>query len=44
VVRRLNRYTGPVSAVGGVILVATGLLILSGRLAQLANLSPLFNV
>ncbi len=44
VVRRLNRYTGPVSAAGGVILVATGLLILSGRLAQLANLSPLFNV
>ncbi len=43
-VRRINRYTGPISVAGGVILVATGLLILSGRLAQLANYAPLFNV
>ncbi len=43
-VRRMNRYTGPISAVGGVIMIATGALILSGRLAQLANYAPLFNV
>ena len=43
-VRRLNRYTAPISAVGGAVLVVTGLLVLSGRLAQLANLAPIFNV
>jgi len=43
VVRRINRYTGPISIIGGVILVLTGMLILSGRLAELANFAPLFN-
>lgn len=44
VVRRLNRYTGAVALVGGAILCLTGLLILSGRLAQLANYAPLINI
>ncbi len=44
VVRRINRYTGPISILGGAIMVVTGVLILSGRLAQLANYAPLFNV
>jgi len=44
VVRRINRYTGPISILGGAIMVVTGMLILSGRLAQLANYAPLFNV
>jgi cytochrome c-type biogenesis protein len=43
VVRRINRYTRPISIVGGALLVLTGMLILSGRLAQLANYAPLFN-
>jgi cytochrome c-type biogenesis protein len=43
VVRRINRYTGPIAIIGGVILVLTGMLILSGRLAELANFAPLFN-
>jgi len=43
-VRRINRYTGPISVLGGAIMVVTGVLILSGRLAQLANYAPLFNV
>jgi len=43
-VRRINRYTGPISILGGAIMVVTGVLILSGRLAQLANYAPLFNV
>ncbi len=43
VVRRLNRYTGPLSLIGGVMLILTGMLILSGRLAELANFAPLFN-
>ena len=44
VVRRLTRYTGPISVVAGAILILTGLLIFSGRLAQLATFVPLFNV
>jgi len=43
-VRRINRYTGPIAVLGGAIMVVTGVLILSGRLAQLANYAPLFNV
>ncbi len=43
VVRRINRYTGPISIIGGAILVLTGMLILSGRLDELANFAPLFN-
>ena len=43
VVRRINRYTGPISIIGGVILVLTGMLILSGHLTELANFAPLFN-
>ncbi len=43
-VRRINRYTGPISILGGAIMVVTGALILSGRLAQLATYAPLFNV
>ncbi len=44
VVRRINRYIGPISVASGVVLALTGVLIFSGRLAQLANYSPLFNV
>lgn len=44
VVRLLNRYTGALSIGGGVILAATGLLVLSGRLDQLANYTPLINL
>lgn len=43
VVRRINRYTGPIAIAGGAILALTGILILSGRLAQLATYSPLIN-
>jgi cytochrome c-type biogenesis protein len=43
IVRRISRYTGPISIVGGALLVLTGMLILSSRLAQLANYAPLFN-
>ena len=44
VVRRVNRYIGPISVASGVVLALTGVLIFSGRLAQLANYSPLFKV
>lgn len=40
VMRRINRYTGPIAVAGGVVLALTGVLILSGRLAQLATYSP----
>ncbi len=43
VIRSIKRYTGPISIVGGAILVLTGMLILSGRLDQLANFAPIFN-
>jgi cytochrome c-type biogenesis protein len=36
--RRICRYTGPLSFIGGVILILMGMLILTGRLDQLANL------
>ena len=36
--RRIRRYTGPISLIGGVILIVMGMLILTGRLDQLANL------
>lgn len=36
--RRIRRYTGPLSFIGGVILILMGMLILTGRLDQLANL------
>src|SRR5215471_7414746 len=36
--RRIRRYTGPLSFTGGVILILMGMLILTGRLDQLANL------
>jgi len=35
--RRVRRYTGPISLIGGVLLILMGMLILSGRLDQLAN-------
>jgi cytochrome c-type biogenesis protein len=44
VVRRVNRYTGPIAIAGGAIMTATGLLILSGQLAQLANYAPVFGL
>jgi cytochrome c-type biogenesis protein len=36
--RRIRRYTGPLSFIGGAILILMGMLILTGRLDQLANL------
>ena len=36
--RRIRRYTGPLSFIGGVILILMGMLLLTGRLDQLANL------
>ena len=44
VVRRVSRYVGPISVAGGVVLAVTGVLILSGRLAQLASYTPLINL
>lgn len=44
VVRRVNRYIGPISVAGGVILALTGVLILSGRLATLSGYAPLINL
>src|SRR6266852_4949596 len=35
--RRIRRYTGLISLIGGVLLILMGMLILSGRLDQLAN-------
>lgn len=35
---RLRRYTGPLSFIGGAVLILVGMLILTGRLDQLANL------
>ena len=35
--RSIRRYTGPISLIGGVILILMGMLIFSGRLDQLAN-------
>jgi cytochrome c-type biogenesis protein len=35
--RRLRRYTGPLSFIGGAILILMGMLVLTGRLDQLAN-------
>jgi len=43
-VRRVNRYTGAISVAGGAVLALTGLLILSGRLDQLAQYTPLINL
>lgn len=40
-VRRLNRYTGPLSIAGGAALVAMGALMLTGALAGLARLAPI---
>jgi len=36
--RRMRRYTGPLSFIGGVILILMGMLLLTGRLDQLANM------
>jgi cytochrome c-type biogenesis protein len=36
--RRIRRYTGPLSLIGGTVLILMGMLILTGRLYQLANL------
>jgi cytochrome c-type biogenesis protein len=36
--RRIRRFTGPLSFIGGVVLILMGMLILTGRLDQLANL------
>jgi cytochrome c-type biogenesis protein len=44
VMRRINRYTGPISIAGGAVLALTGLLVLSGRLDQLAQYTPLINL
>ena len=35
--RRIRRYTGPISLLGGVLLILMGMLLLTGRLDQLAN-------
>ncbi|MBV9231323.1 MAG: sulfite exporter TauE/SafE family protein [Chloroflexi bacterium] len=35
--RGIRRYTGPISFIGGVILILVGMLIFTGRLDQLAN-------
>jgi cytochrome c-type biogenesis protein len=35
--RHLRRYTGPLSFIGGAILILMGMLVLTGRLDQLAN-------
>jgi len=35
--RRIRRYIGPISLIGGVLLILMGMLILTGRLDQLAN-------
>jgi cytochrome c-type biogenesis protein len=43
IVRRVSRYVGPISVAGGAILALTGVLILSGRLAQLATYAPLIS-
>lgn len=43
IVRRVNRYVGPISVASGVVLALTGVLILSGKLTQLAQYSPLIN-
>ncbi len=43
VVHAIRRYTGPICTIGGAILVLTGMLILTGHLAQLASLGPAFN-
>ncbi len=43
-VRRISRYTGAISLAGGAVLALTGLLILSGRLDQLAQYTPLINL
>jgi len=42
--RRINRYTAPISIAGGAVLALTGLLVLSGRLDQLAQYTPLINL
>ncbi len=39
-VKRINRYTGPIALVGGIIVALTGILILTGRLTQLAGVVP----
>ena len=36
--RPIRRYTGPLSLMGGVILILLGMLILTGRLDQLTNM------
>ena len=43
-VRRVNRYLGPISVASGVILAATGVLVLSGTLERLASYTPFVNV
>jgi cytochrome c-type biogenesis protein len=42
--RRIHRYTGLLSFLGGVILILMGMLLLTGRLDQLANLLFPFSV
>jgi cytochrome c-type biogenesis protein len=36
--RVIRRYTGPISFIGGVVLIIMGMLLLTGRWDQLANL------
>ncbi len=44
IIRRMNRYTGLLSIIGGTILILMGMLIFSGRLDQLANaVLPLYS-
>ncbi len=43
IMRRINRYSDPIAMAGGSILVVTGLLILSGQLAPLANYAPVIS-
>lgn len=44
IVRRVNRYVGPISIASGVILALTGVLILTGGLERLANYAPWINL
>ena len=43
-VRRINRYIGPVSVVSGAIVALTGVLVLSGRLESLASYGSFINL
>ena len=44
IVRRVNRYVGPISIASGVILALTGVLILTGGRERLANYTPWINL